>query len=205
MQSDEVRILLDNLERDIKRLRMEYNRFLSNAPDVNIEFAEKRVKDMIKLLHKTVFKKYESKFRFENLIATFNVLKINFYRMSGIREKNKEKVKELLSGMASDRSAQTPAASTPGRSSKPISQENRKELRLSSPTSQENDLETFYGQYVEMKTIHEGMVTLSYDDFVQRVSDRLEKAKQSGQGKELECRVVEENGVVKIKSKVVKE
>ena len=115
MQSDEVRILLDNLERDIKRLRMEYNRFLSNAPDVNIEFAEKRVKDMIKLLHKTVFKKYESKFRFENLIATFNVLKINFYRMSGIREKNKEKVKELLSGMASDRSAQTPAASTPGR------------------------------------------------------------------------------------------
>jgi len=205
MQSDEVRILLDNLERDIKRLSMEYNRFLSNAPDVNIEFAEKRVKDMIKLLHKTVFKKYESKFRFENLIATFNVLKINFYRMSGIREKNKEKVKELLSGMASDRSAQTPAASTPGRSSKPISQENRKELRLSSPTSQENDLETFYGQYVEMKTIHEGMVTLSYDDFVQRVSDRLEKAKQSGQGKELECRVVEENGVVKIKSKVVKE
>jgi len=205
MQSDEVRILLDNLERDIKRLRMEYNRFLSNAPDVNIEFAEKRVKDMIKLLHKTVFKKYESKFRFENLIATFNVLKINFYRMSGIREKNKEKVKELLSGMASDRSAQTPAASTPGRSSKPISQEDRKELRLSSPTSQENDLETFYGQYVEMKTIHEGMVTLSYDDFVQRVSDRLEKAKQSGQGKELECRVVEENGVVKIKSKVVKE
>jgi hypothetical protein len=204
MQSDEVRMLLDSLERDIKRLRMEYNRFLSNSPDVNIEFAEKRVKDMIKLLHKTVFKKYESKFRFENLIASFNVLKINFYRMSGIREKNKEKVKELLSGMASDQSARTPSDSPSKRATEPASPVEKNGLRLSRPKNQEDELETFYGRYVEMKTIYEGMVTLSYDDFVERVSDRLEKAQKSGQGKELECRLVEENGIVKIKSKVVK-
>ncbi len=205
MQSDEIRVLLDNLERDIKRLRMEYNRFISNAPDVNIEFAEKRVKDLIKLLHKATFKKYVFKFRFENLVASFNVLKINFYRMSGIREKNKEKVREMMAGVLEDRAAESPATSASNQASGSIPSQNNRELRLSSSKGQENELENFYGRYVEMKTIYEGMVTLSYDDFVQRVTDRLEKAKQSGKGKELQCRLVEENGVVKIKSKVIKE
>ena len=204
MQPDEVRILLDNLERDIKRLRMEYNRFLSNSPDVNIEFAEKRVKDMIKLLHKATFKKYVFKFRFENLVASFNVLKINFYRMSGIREKNKEKVREMMAGVVEDRAAESPATSASKRATEPVSPVKKRGLRLSHPKNQEEELETFYGRYVEMKTIYEGMVTLSYDDFVERVSNRLEKAQKSGQGKELQCRLVEENGVVKIKSKVVK-
>lgn len=204
MQSDEVRVLLDNLERDIKRLRMEYNRFISNSPDVNIEFAEKRVKDLIKLLHRATFKKYVFKFRFENLVASFNVLKINFYRMSGIREKNKEKVKEMMAGVLKDRDAKSPITSASNGATEPVSPVEKNGLRLSRPKNQEDELETFYGRYVEMKTIYEGMVTLSYDDFVQRVSDRLEKAKLSGKGKELQCRLVEENGVVKIKSKVVK-
>lgn len=204
MQQDEVRILLDSLERDIKRLRMEYNRFISNAPDVNIEFAEKRVMDLIKILHKAQFKKYVSKFRFENLVASYNVLKINFYRMSGIREKNKEKVKELLAGITSAGSNEELNPSSAKRTTGPVSKEEKDALRLSRPDDQEGELEKFYGRYVEMKTIYEGIVTLSYEDFVQRVSDRLEKAKESGRGKELECKLVEENGKVKIKSKVVK-
>ena len=56
MRQDEVRILLDSFERELKRLRMEYNRYLANAADVNIEFCEKRVNDLIKLLQKTTFK-----------------------------------------------------------------------------------------------------------------------------------------------------
>ncbi|MCK5879560.1 MAG: hypothetical protein KAH24_07265 [Holophagae bacterium] len=204
MLQDETGILLDNLERDIKRLRMEYNRFISNAPDVNIEFAEKRVTDLIKLLHKRTFKKYVFKFRFENLVARYNVLKINFYRMSGIREKNKEKVKELLAGIAAGRSTEELSSSSSKGRTGPVSAAEKNGLRLSRPDNQEGELEEFYGRYVEMKTIYEGMVTLSYDDFVQRVTDRLEKVKSSGRGKELECKLVEENGKVKIKSKVVK-
>ncbi len=204
MQQEEVKILLDKLERDIKRLRMEYNRFISNAPDVNIEFAEKRVMDLIKLLHKTTFKKYVFKFRFENLVARFNVLKINFYRMAGIREKNKEKVREMLAKIEGKKDNTKQSPSPAKKSEKQVSATDKHALRLSRPGSQEGELEAFYGRYVELKTIHEGMVTLSYDDFVQRVSDRLEKAKTSGRGKELECKLVEENGKVKIKSKVVK-
>ncbi len=204
MQQDEVRILLDNLERDIKRLRMEYNRFISNAPDVNIEFSEKRVTDLVKLLHKVHFKKYVFKFRFENLVARYNVLKINFYRMAGIREKNKEKVRELMAGSTPGRLNEKPADSLTKHVSKPVSPEDKNALRLTSPNSQERELEEFYGRYVEMKTIYEGMVTLSYEDFVQRVSTRLKKAKNSGNGKWLECKLVEEDGRVKIKSKVVK-
>ncbi len=206
MQQEEVRMLLDNLERDIKRLRMEYNRFIANAPDVNIDFCEKRVTDLIKLLHKTTFKKYASKFRFENLVARFNILKINFHRMSGIREKNKEKVRSMLSGNGGTGNI----AESPGKlSDSPVTEtssgrKNRTALKLSQPDNQEKELEKFYERYVEMKTIYEGMVTLSYDDFVHRVSDRLEKAKKSGKGKELECKLVEENGKVRIKSKVVK-
>ncbi|NOY23819.1 MAG: hypothetical protein GXO70_09975 [Acidobacteria bacterium] len=204
MQQDEVRVLLDNLERDIKRLRIEYNRFISNAPDVNIEFSERRVVDLIKLLHKIHFKKYVFKFRFENLMARYNVLRINFYRMAGIREKNKEKVRELMAGSTPDRLNEKPADSLPKHASKPVSPEDKNALRLTSPNNQEGELEEFYGRYVEMKTIYEGMVSLSYEDFVQRVSTRLEKAKNSGKGKGLECKLVEEDGRVKIKSKVVK-
>ncbi|NOZ12390.1 MAG: hypothetical protein GXO69_01935 [Acidobacteria bacterium] len=206
MQQEEVRMLLDNLERDIKRLRMEYNRFIANAPDVNIDFCEKRVTDLIKLLHKTTFKKYASKFRFENLVARFNILKINFHRMSGIREKNKEKVKDMLFGKGRDSltGGKNLQQASPASGGNISGKKAGNAFRLFQPESQENDLEKFYERYVEMKTIYEGMVTLSYDDFVSRVSDRLEKAKKSGRGKELECKLVEENGKVKIKSKVVK-
>ncbi len=204
MNQDKVQALLDSLERDIKRLRMEYNRFMANAPDVNIEFAEKRVTDLIKILHKTTFKKYISKFKFENLVARYNILKINFYRMSGIREKNKEKVKELVFGVSSKQDVAKQTSPETKKTERKTGSKSRYALKLSRPGTQEKELEEFYSRYVEMKTIYEGMVTLSYEDFVDKVSNRLEKAKKSGRGKELECKLVEENGKVKIKSKVVK-
>lgn len=195
MRQDEVRILLDSFERELKRLRMEYNRYLANASDVNIEFCEKRVNDLIKLLQKTTFKKYIHKFRFENLLARYNVMRINFGRLAGLQEKKLDQVKERL-GLKED--------GMPGRGNAGGGAETRNSLQLSDPDLQGTDMEQFYSRYVEMKTIHEGMVTLSFDEFSRKLTGRMERVKLEGKGKEIQVRLVEEDGKVKIKTKVVK-
>lgn len=195
MRQDEVRILLDNFEREMKRLRMEYNRYLANAADVNIEFCEKRVNDLIKLLQKTTFKKYIHKFRFDNLLARYNVMRINFGRLAGIKEKKLNEVKERL-GLKEEG---LPAGGSTG-----AGRERMNALQLSDPDLQGTDMERFYSRYVEMKTIHEGMVTLSYDEFSRKLTGRVERVKLEGKGREIQVRLVEEDGKVKIKTKVVK-
>ncbi len=197
MQQDEVKVLLDGLEREIKRLRMEYNRYLAQAPDVNIEFCEKRVTDIIHLLQKTAFKKYIQKFRFDNLLARYNVMRINFNRMAGVRDKKLADIKERL-GMPTvpepaDISEKRKAAAG-----------DRSTLNLRNAGEQTGDLENFYARYVEMKTMREGLVTMSYEDFTTKVVGRVERIQMEGRGKTVQLRLVDEDGKIKIKTKVVK-
>jgi len=198
MDQDEVKLLLDNLERELKRLRMEYNRYLAKAPDVQLEFAEQRVKDLIKLLQRAAFKKYIHKFRFENLTARYNVMRINFNRMAGIQEKKLARVKERL-GMEGERTP-APEGTSPveaGRSPAEV-------IRMKQEGGHEKELETFYSRYVELKTLHEGLVTLSFEEFERKISARRNQARKQGKAGELELKLVEEDGKVKIKTKVIK-
>ena len=131
--------------------------------------------------------------RFDNLVARYNVLKVNFYRMSGMREKKMAQVKEKIESMGGSGAGQTKA------------RVDRNTMELSNSDMQQDHLETFYARYVELKTIHEGLVTLSYEDFNQKISGKLNSVKLGGTGKGLQLRLVEEDGKVKIKTKVVKE
>ena len=197
MHQDEVKVLLDGLEREIKRLRMEYNRHLAHAPDVNIEFCEKRVHDLIKLLQKASFKKYVQKFRFDNLLARYNVMRINFNRMAGIREKKLANVRDRLGigiGAGGEPSADDPRSKSPDSST----------LDLNDSRKQGQELEAFYAEYVHMKTMKEGLVTMSYEDFTSKVVGRVERIQLEGKGKTVQLRLVDEDGKIKIKTKVKK-
>ncbi len=193
---DSITLLLDNLEREIKRLRIEYNRELAHMPDVNLEFAEQRVKELIKILRKVPFKKYSQKFRFENLLARYNVQRINFNRMKDVQEKKYEELKNkgLITVPLQDAKSENESV---------ISREKR--VIISDIVSEEKKLKNLYNDY---KTRLEGknkQVKVSYEIFKKKVFERFKMIKEKNKDAKLQIRMVEENNNIKIKTKVVKD
>ncbi len=193
---DSITLLLDNLEREIKRLRIEYNRELAHMPDVNLEFAEQRVKELIKILRKVPFKKYSQKFRFENLLARYNVQRINFNRMKDVQEKKYEELKNkgLITVPLQDAKSENESV---------ISKD--KKVIISDIVSEEKKLKNLYNDY---KTRLEGknkQVKVSYEVFKRKVFERFKMIKEKNKNAKLQIRMVEENNNIKIKTKVVKD
>ncbi len=193
---DSITLLLDNLEREIKRLRIEYNRELAHMPDVNLEFAEQRVKELIKILRKVPFKKYSQKFRFENLLARYNVQRINFNRMKDVQEKKYEELKNkgLITVPLQDAKSENESV---------ISKD--KKVIISDIVSEEKKLKNLYNDY---KTRLEGknkQVKVSYEIFKKKVFERFKMIKEKNKDAKLQIRMVEENNNIKIKTKVVKD
>ena len=195
---DSITLLLDNLEREIKRLRIEYNRELAHMPDVNLEFAEQRVKELIKMLRKIPFKKYSQKFRFENLLARYNVQKINFNRMKDFQEKKYEKLKEkgLITVPLVDAKEENKSVVSNGREEKVI---------INDLISEENKLKRLYNEYKNRLEARNKSVNIPYEVFKKKVFDRFKMIKEKNKNAKLQLRMVEENNNVKIKTKVVKD
>jgi len=193
MQQDEVRVLLTNLEHEIVRLRIEYNKSLAGLEDANREFAEQRVQALIKALNKTHFKKYIYKFKFENLTARVNVMKINFGRMMKDRDKKLDSVKKKL-GLKS--------------TSQPASQPKTKEVNTlvvnDLNASGKSGLKSFFHEYTSLSEANNKQVKLNFSQFARKIEKRVDKIKAEGTGKGLQLRIVQENGEIKIKTKAVK-
>ena len=192
---DSIGLLLDNLEREIKRLRIEYNRELAHMPDVNIEFAEQRVKELIKMLRKIPFKKYSQKFRFENLLARYNVQRINFNRMKDFQEKKYEELKEK--GIIT-----VPLREAKEQNSQSVNKENK--VVISDLKNEEQKLKSLYEDYRKRLERKNKEVKVPYEVFKKKLYDRFQLVKEKHKNARLQIRVVEENNNVKIKTKVVK-
>ncbi len=194
---DSITLLLDNLEREIKRLRIEYNRELAHMPDVNIEFAEQRVKELIKILRKVPFKKYSQKFRFENLLARYNVQRINFNRLRDVQEKKYEELKEkgLITVPIVDAKEEN----------KSVMPDREKKVVINDLISEENKLKKIYDEYKSRLEARNKSVNVPYEVFKKKVFDRFKMIKEKNRNAKLQIRMVEENNNVKIKTKVVKD
>ena len=194
---DSITLLLDNLEREIKRLRIEYNRELAHMPDVNIEFAEQRVKELIKILRKVPFKKYSQKFRFENLLARYNVQRINFNRLRDVQEKKYEELKEkgLITVPIVDAKEEN----------KSVMPDREKKVVINDLISEENKLKKIYDEYKNRLEARNKSVNVPYEVFKKKVFDRFKMIKEKNRNAKLQIRMVEENNNVKIKTKVVKD
>ncbi len=192
---DSIGLLLDNLEREIKRLRIEYNRELAHMPDVNIEFAEQRVKELIKMLRKIPFKKYSQKFRFENLLARYNVQRINFNRMKDFQEKKYEELKEK--GIIT-----VPLQEAKEQNAQSVNKENK--VVISDLKREERKLKSLYEDYRKRLESKNKEVKVPYEVFKKKLYDRFQLIREKHKNAKLQIRVVEENNNVKIKTKVVK-
>ena len=192
---DSIGLLLDNLEREIKRLRIEYNRELAHMPDVNIEFAEQRVKELIKMLRKIPFKKYSQKFRFENLLARYNVQRINFNRMKDFQEKKYEELKEK--GIIT-----VPLQEAKEQNAQSVNKENK--VVISDLKREEQKLKSLYEDYRKRLESKNKEVKVPYEVFKKKLYDRFQLIREKHKNARLQIRVVEENNNVKIKTKVVK-
>ncbi len=194
---DSIALLLDNLEREIKRLRIEYNRELAHMPDVNLEFAEQRVKELIKILRKVPFKKYSQKFRFENLLARYNVQRINFNRLKDFQEKKYEELKEkgLITVPIVDARDEN----------KSVIPDKENKVVISDLISEENKLKKIYDEYKNRLEARNKSVNVPYEVFKKKVFDRFKMIKEKNKNAKLQIRMVEENNNVKIKTKVVKD
>ncbi len=195
-EKDSITLLLDNLEREIKRLRIEYNRELAHMPDVNLEFAEQRVKEIIKILRKVPFKKYSQKFRFENLLARYNVQRINFNRMKDLQEKKYEELKQkgIIKIPIQDAKDENRAV---------VSKEEK--VVIADLISEENKLRKIYNEYKNRLEARNKSLKVPYDVFKKKVFDRFKMIKEKNKNAKLQIRMVEENNNVKIKTKVVKD
>ncbi len=195
-EKDSITLLLDNLEREIKRLRIEYNRELAHMPDVNLEFAEQRVKEIIKILRKVPFKKYSQKFRFENLLARYNVQRINFNRMKDLQEKKYEELKQkgIIKIPIQDAKDENRAV---------VSKEEK--VVIADLISEENKLRKIYNEYKNRLEARNKSLKIPYDVFKKKVFDRFKMIKEKNKNAKLQIRMVEENNNVKIKTKVVKD
>jgi len=195
-EKDNVTILLDNLEREIKRLRIEYNRELAHMSDVNIEFAEQKVKELIKMLRKVNFKKYSQKFRFENLLARYNVQRINFNRLLDVQEKKYEEMRQK--GLIT-----VPLNEAKGENKKSSSVDEKVVIR--DIISEEEKLKRIYNEYTQKLSERKQDVKVPYEVFKKKIYDRFQHVKQKHKEAKLQVRMVEENNRVKIKTKVVKD
>ncbi len=194
---DNIILLLDNLEREIKRLRMEYNRYLANMPDVNLEFAEQKVKELIKTLHRMAFKKYIHKFRFENLVARYNVQKINFNRMLAAQEKKYEELKKkgLITVPLEDAK----------KVNEELKRDNETKVVIRDLHSEEEKLKRLYQSYKSGMERLNKEVKVPYEVFKKKVFDRFSMVKQKHKNAMLQIRMVKEQNNIKIKTKVVKD
>ncbi|BBB32767.1 hypothetical protein TTHT_1249 [Thermotomaculum hydrothermale] len=195
-EKDNVTILLDNLEKEIKRLRIEYNRELAHMPDVNLEFAEQRVKELIKTLRRIPFKKYIHKFRFENLLARYNVQKINFNRLKDFQEKKYQKLKE--EGLIT-----VPLVDAKEENRTVVPQEEK--VVIGDIKSEEQKLQKIYNDYKIKLESQKKQVNVPYEVFKKKIYDRFQMIKEKNRNAKLQIRLVEENDKVKIKTKVVKD
>ncbi len=195
-EKDNVTILLDNLEREIKRLRIEYNRELAHMSDVNIEFAEQKVKELIKMLRKVTFKKYSQKFRFENLLARYNVQRINYNRLLDVQEKKYEEMRQK--GLIT-----VPLSEAKGENKKSSSVDEKVVIR--DIISEEEKLKRIYNDYTRKLSERNQNVKVPYEVFKKKIYDRFQHVKQKHKQAKLQVRMVEENNRVKIKTKVVKD
>jgi len=194
MRQDEVHALLNNLEHEIVRLRIEYNKALSGVEDSNREFAEQRVGTMIKVLNKTHFKKYIYKFRFENLTARVNVMKINFGRMMQGRDKKLDNIKKKL-GLKTFNVA---------KSQKKNPDINTLVLDNDLLAKNNTGLKNFFDEYTSLSEATNRQVKLDFNQFAKKIEKRVEKMHFEGKGASLQLRIVQENGEIKIKTKAVK-
>lgn len=194
MQQDEANVLLNNLEQEITRLRIEYNKTLAGSEDANRDFAEQRVQALIKALNKTPFKKYTYKFRFENLTARVNVMKINFNRLMKGRDKKLDAIKKKLGLKQTGVEKPKPktkevGAIVVGESSKVVGNKN---------------LQNFFNEYKTLSEANNHVVKLNYDQFAKKIEKKVGKMNSEGKKHSLQLRIVQENGEIKIKTKAVK-
>ncbi len=195
-EKDKVTVLLDSLEREIKRLRIEYNRELAHMPDVQLEFTEQRVKELIKMLRKVTFKKYSQKFRFENLIARYNVQKINFNRLMDVQEKKYEELKEkgLITVPLKDAKEENKQV-----------QSIEKKVIIKDLISEERKLKELYDDYRRTLKKKNRDINVPYEIFKKKIYDRFNMVKRKHKNASLQIRMVEEKDRVKIKTRVVKD
>ncbi len=192
----DIDLLLANLEREIKRLRIEYNRELAHMSDVNIEFAEQKVKELIKMLRRLPFKKYSQKFRFENLLARYNVQRINYNRMRDVQEKKYEELKEKG------------VITVPLQDAKEINKgvmQKEEKVVIKDIASEEKKLKKIYTEYKNRLESQHKQVKVPYEVFKKKVFDRFKMIQEKHRNARLQIRMVEENNNVKIKTKVVKD
>lgn len=194
MRADEVNVLLNNLEHEITRLRIEYNKAIAGAEDANREFAEQRVQALIKVLNKTPFKKYIHKFRFENLTARVNVMKINFGRLMKGKDQKLDNIKKKL-----------------GLKRETVLPDKKKEKEVNTfvinddkSIEKNKGLESFFNEYKALSEANNHQVKLNYDQFANKIEKRVFKMMAEGNENSLQLRIVQEDGEIKIKTKAVK-